>query len=130
MSEIPTTITDTIKIKNSKAIELYSAIESIQALSQAPKAVFALAKNSTTLEVIRDDVEKARKKLWVGHFGDEKSGGKGHPKFLDYLSEYQAVLDTEVEFKPHRFSLQDFNLDVNVVSPAALQRLFLLMTGV
>lgn len=109
-----------MKVKNSQILETITAINSIGDLKQAPKAVFALAKNLNKLKRAGEVIDEAKKTLWKQHFGQDTEVKKTDARLPKFNDELQKVLETEVDFSPHSIKLDELNLEVNSIIPSAL----------
>lgn len=114
-----------MKIKNSILVETANVLANLQPLKKAPKASFAFGKNLRKLKSLMEDITNTQKALLKEHFGDERPDD--HPNKAAYLKAFQDVLDTEVEFEPHKCSEADLNLDENPISPRELASLMWLI---
>lgn len=109
-----------MKIKNSKIIDSINAINNIGILTKAPKALFALSKNLNKLNILLNDIDEPKKKLWITNFGNEIEVQKEHKNYNKYNKEYQEILDIEIDFDPFKFKKNDINLETNSLSPYIL----------
>ena len=69
---------------------------------------------------LAQDIEAARVKIWKQHFGDLKEVKASDPKLTAYNADFQKVLDTEVEYTPHKITEADLNIETNAFSPKVL----------
>lgn len=119
-----------MKVTNQELVVAKAAIEQIGKLKQAPKGVYALAKNHRMISLIIDgELEDTRKALVKEHFGED-TGTKDHPGWVPFHKAYAEVLKTQVEVSPHLFPGDALNLEANEIDPVLVSALIWMMQEV
>lgn len=116
-----------MKCKNRVLANTKLAIDQIKPLSKAPKALFALAKNHRRIVSALEAVEESRKTIYKQHFEDAAEVNGKHPNWSAFSKDYDQILDTEVDFEPHKFSEGELNLELNEIAPAVLSEILWLL---
>jgi hypothetical protein len=116
-----------MKLSNRRIEDVIILIEALPALNKAPKANFALAKNLDRLEREYKPFKLVKEKIWRSHFGSIDEAPPGDARIPAFLAEINPIYDEEVDFTPHFFHWEDFNLEVNPLSPKTIKELFFLL---
>jgi len=104
-----------MEVTNLTILRTYNALRAIPALKEAPKGVYALAKNLRLLKPHIEDIEEGRKTSANEIFGENTQPDPKSPgwkKFEDYCGQVDRQ---KVTVTVHMLTLADLNLAKNEV---------------